>query len=101
MPSTSPTGHAIVDEFRHAAPARGDRGHAARHRFERGQPKRLEFAGQHQQIGQGKNFRHAALLAQKMHAVGHALAMREPFGGGAVRAVADHQQARRHFLCNP
>ncbi len=92
---------AVLDHFRHAAHAGGDGHHFAGHAFERGQPERLQFAGQKQDVGQGQLLLHLLLLAQENHVVVNALLHRQPFRARAVGPVADHQQFGRNLLAYP
>ena len=57
-------------------------------------PKDSSLAGQQQQIGERQDVGDVVELAEEVDAVLNAGAMGDPFRGGAVGAIADHEQAR-------
>jgi hypothetical protein len=68
--SRSPTGKEqpvdpVGDQFRHSAHAGSDGGSFASHGLQRSQAKGLHLAGHEHQVGQGKQFADAVLLAEK------------------------------------
>ena len=62
------------------------------HGLEGYQSKRLEFARQQQDVGNGQEPVHLVLLAHKQHIFGDTVRIREPFGLRTLRAVAYHQE---------
>jgi hypothetical protein len=87
----------IVNEFRNAADACGDGWDLAGHSLERGQAEGLQLAGHEHEVGEGKKLAYAVLLAEEVDAILNLEIVDEPFGAGAVRAVADEGEACGDF----
>jgi len=80
---------AVVDEFGYSSDAGGDGGCLASHGFEGGEAEGLHLAGHEHEVGEGKEFVNAVLLAEEVDAVVNAEGVGEPFGCGAVGTVSN------------
>ncbi len=84
---------AMGDDLGKSADIGGDDGNFASHGFESGEAEGFQLAGKKEEIGGGELLLDGILLAEEEDAGGEIEFADEPFGGAAVRAIADHDEA--------
>ncbi len=70
------------------------------HSFECGETEAFHLGRHQHQVGERKKLVDVLLLADEFDAIPDAHALGKVLGGRAIRAVADHHQPCREFLCD-
>jgi len=91
----------VLDHFRHAAIARGNRDHFTGHTFEGCESEGFQFAWHQQKIRQWKQLVYPFQLAHKMNLGMNAQIVSQPLRRRPIRPIAHHYQLRRHLPNHP
>ena len=94
-------GLGVHHHLRQSAGARRDHRDLGGHGLEGGHAERLRLGGQQEEIARTEDLLEVRHVAEEEDAVAQIVLAAEGLGTGAVRAVADHQQAARHLLRHP